>query len=74
MAKALQVLISNERRERYEVVSIDDFLKMSPTETIYEEDVFEISNDLCKSVLGLLETGNSAVTDRAITSERIWNN
>lgn len=48
LAKALQGLISDKRSERYEVVSIDDFLNMPPSETIYEDDVFNISDDLCK--------------------------
>ena len=34
LARALQALIMEQTSERYEVVSIDDFLKMSPDETI----------------------------------------
>ncbi len=72
LAKALQTLISDRRSERYEVVSIDDFLKMSPDETIYEDDVFKISDDLCKRALELLETGDGVIIDHVITSERIF--
>ena len=72
LAKALQRLILEKRSERYEVVSIDDFLKMSPSETIYEEDVFSISDDLCKRALELLGTGCGVIIDHVITSERIF--
>ena len=30
----------------FEVVSIDDFMKLAKDETIYEDDVFEISADM----------------------------
>ncbi len=72
LAKALQKLISDERSKRYEVVSIDDFLQMSRMETIYEDDVFEISGDLCKKALEVLETGCGVIIDHVITSERIF--
>ena len=72
LAKALQALISDKRSERYEVVSIDDFLKMSPTETIYEDDVFDISDDLCKRAVEILETCDGVIIDHVITSERIF--
>ena len=43
LAKALQALIEDKRKERYEIVSIDDFLKMATDDVIYEDDVYEIS-------------------------------
>lgn len=73
LAKALQETILDKRSDRYEVVSIDDFLKMSPSETIYEDDVFEISDDLCRSVVQILDTGTNVIIDHVITSERILN-
>ena len=72
LAKALQKMISDERPEGYEVVSIDDFRRMSRTETIYEDDVFEISVDLCKKALDILGTGRGVIIDHVITSERIF--
>jgi len=48
LAKVLQHLIEEKRSETYEIVSIDDFLKMATEEVIYEDDVFEISGSLCK--------------------------
>ena len=73
LAKELQMLISEKRNEKFDIVSIDDFLKMNTEDTIYEDDVFEISGDLCKKVIELLKTGSGAIIDHVITSERIFN-
>ena len=73
LAQALKTLIFNECHKRYDLVSIDDFLKMSPKEKIYEDDVFEISNNLCKKALEFLESGKGVIIDHVITSERIFN-
>ncbi len=73
LAKELQKLISEKNNEKYEVISIDDFLKMNTKDKIYEDDVFEISNDLCKKVLEILKTSSGAIIDHVITSERIFN-
>ena len=72
LAKALQGLIGEKRSERYEVVSIDDFMKTDPMETIYEDDVYEVSGDLCGRALEILETGAGVIIDHVITSERIF--
>ena len=72
LAKALQALIREKRSERYEVVSIDDFMKTNPMETIYEDDVYAVSGDLCEQVLALLRTGSGVIVDHVITSERIF--
>ncbi|MBQ3461484.1 MAG: AAA family ATPase [Solobacterium sp.] len=72
LARALQTLISDKCSERYEIVSIDDFLKMSPEEPIYEDDVFEISDDLCSKVQEITNAGTGVIVDHVITSERIF--
>ncbi len=72
LAKALQALIGEQRSERYEVVSIDDFMTMDPMETIYEEDVYAVSGDLCRRALEILEAGSGVIIDHVITSERIF--
>lgn len=69
LARALRNLILTEANEAYEVVSIDDFMKISKTETIYEDDVYEISGDMCSKVLELLEAGHGVIIDHVITSE-----
>lgn len=73
VAKTLQELIEEKRNERYEVISIDDFLKMTTEDVIYEDDVFEISNNLCEKVLEVLKMKPGAIIDHVITSERIFN-
>ena len=72
LAKALRELIRNSGNGNYEVVSIDDFMKISQTETIYEDDVFEISGDMCKKALELLDAGSGVIIDHVITSGRIF--
>ena len=72
LSRALQELIRENRSEKYEVVSIDDFMKSDPMETIYEDDVYAISGDLCERVLEILRTGSGVMIDHVITSERIF--
>ena len=72
LAAALQARIADQCAERYEVVSIDDFMKCEPMETIYEDDVFEISGDLCEKVLEIMRAGSGVIIDPVITSERIF--
>ena len=71
LSRALQELIRENRSEKYEVVSIDDFMKSDPMETIYEDDVYEISGDMCRRVLEALQAGSGVIVDHVITSERI---
>ena len=72
LSKALQGLIEEKRNERFVIVSIDDFMKLSTEETIYEDDVFEISGDMCTSALEALKTSSGVIIDHVITSERIF--
>lgn len=72
LAKALQALIEDKRNERYEIVSIDDFLKMTTEEVIYEDDVYEISGLLCEKVMQVFNANQGVIIDHVITSERIF--
>ena len=72
LAGALQRLIGEKRSERYEVVSIDDFMEGSPMEKIYEDDVYAVSGDLCERALEILAAGAGVIIDHVITSERIF--
>ncbi len=72
LAKALQALIADKRNERYEIVSIDDFLKMATDDVIYEEDVYEISGPLCERVMQVFNANQGVIIDHVITSERIF--
>ena len=72
LAKELQALIKERKAENYEVVSIDDSMETNPTETIYEDDVYAVSGDLCERVLEILRAGSGVIIDHVITSERIF--
>ena len=72
LSKELQKLIYKKRNLKYEVISIDDFMKLGTDETIYEDDVFDISLDMCNAVLKALESKDGAIIDHVITSERIY--
>ncbi len=73
LARTLQALIEEKRNERYEIISIDDFLKMTTEDVIYEDDVFEISGNLCEKVLQAFKVSQGVIIDHVITSERIFN-
>lgn len=72
LAKALQARIEESKKEKYEIVSIDDFLKFATDEAIYEDDVFAISGDMCEKVLQILQDTPGVIIDHVITSERIF--
>ena len=72
LAEALQALIEDKRKERYEIVSIDDFLKMATDDVIYEDDVYEISGSLCEKVMQVFSANQGVIIDHVITSERIF--
>lgn len=72
LAKKLQTQIAENKNEHYEIVSIDDFLKMTTDTPIYEDDVFEISFELCEKVVDALKSNPGAIIDHVITSERIF--
>ena len=71
----LQALIEEKSSKKFEVVSIDDFMKLilNTDEKIYEDDVFEISGLMCEKVLESLKSFDGAIIDHVITSERIFN-
>lgn len=72
LSKTLQGLIEERRNELYRIVSIDDYMKLSTEETIYEDDVFDISGDMCTGALVALQTSPGVIIDHVITSERIY--
>lgn len=72
LAKSLETLVSKRRNERYAIVSIDDHMRISTGETIYEDDVFEISGEMIADVIEVLRTAPGAIVDHVITSERIY--
>lgn len=72
LSKALQKAIYEARKEEYDIVSLDDFLKMSVDDVIYEDDVFEISPQICSTSLEGLKAGHGVIIDHVITSQRIF--
>ncbi len=72
LTKALQSDLLKNNKLNYEIVSIDDFLKMTINDTLYEDDVYEISDKLCSKGLECLENADGLIIDHVITSERIF--
>ncbi len=72
LSKALAGMVEEKRNEIYAIVSIDDYMKLATDETIYEDDVFEISGDMCKGVLDAMKSSDGVIIDHVITSERIF--
>ena len=54
------------------IISIDDYMKTDPKETIYEDDIYEIMPEMCKDTESAIEQGKTVIVDHAITSERIY--
>lgn len=72
LSNTLQKALSDKRNEKYGIISIDDFLKMSADKNIYEEDVYEISSELCKEAVDMLNIEEGIIIDHVITSRRIF--
>ena len=72
LSRNLQTLIQEKCQLRFEVISIDDFMKIATNETIYEDDVYEINEELCTAALKELETADGIIIDHVITSPRIY--
>ena len=71
LSKALQRLFKSHN-QIYEIVDIDDFMKIGTDEKIYEDDVFEISMDMNTATKEYLNTSDGVIVDHVITSERIY--
>lgn len=72
LSRTLQALIAEKRNEDFGIISIDDFMKLATDETIYEDDVFDISGDMCQAALEILKTAPGVIIDHVITSQRIF--
>ena len=72
LALELQMRLKEAIFANYSIVSIDDFMKLATDEKIYEDDVFEISGDMCKQVIADLKKYDGVIIDHVITSERIF--
>ena len=72
LSRALQSQIRQERNQQYGIISIDDFMKIATDETIYEDDVFEINEDMCLAAAEILKEAPGVIIDHVITSARIF--
>ena len=72
LSRALQTQIRQERNQQYGIISIDDFMKIATDETIYEDDVFEINEDMCRAAEEILKESSGVIIDHVITSARIF--
>ena len=64
LSRNIQTILSD-----YEIISIDDFMKIGEDETIYEDDVYDISGDMCEATLEHLKRGKGVIIDHVITSQ-----
>ena len=74
LAKGLQAFLRECSGVESAIVSIDDFMCkiLGEDESIYEDDVYEISGAMCDEVLRLLDGVACVIVDHVITSERIF--
>lgn len=56
----------------WDVVSIDDHLRMTAEERIWEDDVYAVSPMICADAVRALEAGHGVIVDHVITSGRIF--
>lgn len=72
LATAIKESLKLKCNLEYEMISIDDFLKMTSDDVIYEDDVYDISPMLCERARELLQVKEGVIIDHVITSERIY--
>jgi len=70
IAKCLKMKF--EKRNKCKIVALDDYLVMTNNEPIWEDDVFELTPQMCKDIHELLSDGYVVIVDHVITSERIY--
>ena len=72
LAGVLRSTLEMQGRGPCVIVSIDDFLEMTPDEPIYEDDVFAVSGEMCRAARRALCSAETVIIDHVITSERIF--
>jgi len=72
LATAMKEFLKLKCNLEYEIISIDDFLKMTSNDVIYEDDVYDISPMLCERARKLLQIKEGIIIDHVITSGRIY--
>ena len=54
------------------IISLDNYLQMSASEPIWEDDVFSIMPRMCEDIQAALRGGKMVIIDHVITSARIY--
>ncbi len=54
------------------LISLDEYLQMSATEPIWEDDVFAVMPRMCEDISSALREGKTVIIDHVITSARIY--
>ena len=70
IAKALRQKLNDS--DSSAVISLDDYLQMSASEPIWEDDVFSIMPRMCEDISTALRDGKMVIIDHVITSARIY--
>lgn len=70
IAKCLKKKIAE--KNKCIIVALDDYLVMTNDKPIWEDDVFELTPQMCKDIHELLSDGYVVIVDHVITSERIY--
>ncbi|MCH5288210.1 MAG: AAA family ATPase [Christensenellaceae bacterium] len=72
LARALRQVLLKDWNGVWDIVSIDDHLKMTADEAIEEDDVYAVSPMICADALKALDAGHGVIVDHVITSGRIF--
>ena len=72
IAKMLKAILHNDFGLEYKVITLDDYLEMSPEEPIWEDDVFKATSMMCRDIALSLNNGYGVIIDHVMTSERIY--
>ena len=70
IAKLLKLRL--ESSIKCSITALDDYLKMTPDEPIWEDDVYEVTSTMCQKISKALENGCFVIVDHVITSKRIY--
>ena len=54
------------------VISVDDYMKISTNEEIWEDDVYEVMPEMCRDITAALRQARWVIADHVITSARIF--
>lgn len=71
IAAKMQNILTNQGKDAV-IISLDDYLKMSVEEPIWEDDVYETVPAMSADIAKELKSGKTVIIDHVITSSRIY--